>query len=54
MIPVKTSKPVLKANMFEIIKKINSVTVTLPIKLGDVVLKDIEDGIDLVATKSAE
>ena len=54
MIPVKTSKPVLKANMFEIIKKINTVTVTLPIKLGDVVLKDIEDGIDLVATKSAE
>lgn len=54
MVPVKTSAPVLKANIFEVMNKINSVTVALPVQLGDVVLSGIEEGVDLVATKSVK
>ncbi len=54
MIPVKTDAPVLKANMFEIIKTINKITVELPIKCGETVYENIEDGVNLVSTKSVD
>ena len=54
LVPVKTDKPVLKANIFAVIKKINAVTCKTPIKLGDVIIEDIDSGANLVATKSID
>lgn len=54
MIPVKTAQPVKKAEMFEVMKKINGVHPTLPVRIGDVLYKGIADGVDLIATGNAE
>ena len=50
MISVKTSAPVKKAETFEIMKKINAVHPTAPVRLGDVLVKEIAEGVDLIAT----
>ena len=50
MIPVKTSQSVKKAEMFELMKKINAVHPQLPVKIGDVLIKDIAEGANLIAT----
>ena len=50
MIPVKTSQPVKKAEMFEIMKKINKVHPKLPVKIGDVLSENIAEGANLIAT----
>ena len=49
-VSVKTDKPVKKANMFDVIKKINSVTVKTPLRIGDVVIEDVSDGANVVVT----
>ena len=54
LVPVKTDKPVLKANIFAVIEKINAVTCKTPIKLGDVIIENIDSGANLVATKSID
>ncbi|MDE6274122.1 MAG: DUF1667 domain-containing protein [Clostridiales bacterium] len=54
MIPVKTSEPVNKAEMFEIMKKINGLHPVLPVKIGDILLENISDGANLVATGNRE
>lgn len=53
MIPVKTAQPVKKAEMFEVMKKIASVHPALPVRIGDVLYRDIADGVDLVAAGNA-
>lgn len=50
MIPVKTEKPVKKTEIFEVMKKINALKVALPVKIGDVLLENISEEINLVAT----
>lgn len=50
MIPVKTSAPVKKSEMFEVMKKINAVNPEGRVRLGDVLAVGIADGADLVAT----
>ena len=54
MIPVKTAKPVKKAEMFEVMKKIATVHPTLPVHIGDILYRDIAEGVDLVASGNAE
>lgn len=54
MVPVKTDKAVLKANIFEVMKKINSVVCTTPIKLGDVIIENIDGDANLVAAKTID
>ena len=54
MIPVKTSEPVKKEEMFEIMKKIASVHPELPVHIGDVLYPDIAEGADLVASGNFE
>ena len=49
-VSIKTDKPVKKANMFDVIKKINSVTVKTPLRIGDVVIEDVSDGANVVVT----
>ena len=50
MVRVKTDNPVKKSNMFNLMKVINGITVEAPIKIGDIILKNIEGEVNLVAT----
>ena len=50
MIPVKTDAPVKKSDMFELMKRINGTHPVLPVKIGDIIVKDIAEGINLIAT----
>lgn len=52
MLSIKTDKPVKKAEMFEVLKKINSVHPSLPIKIGDVIISNIVEDINIVATSN--
>ena len=54
MIPVKTARPVRKAEIFEVMKKIGGVHPALPVHIGDVLYEGISDGVDLIATGNAE
>ena len=50
-VPVKTSAPIPKGEMFNLVKELSKITISLPIKAGDVIIKDIY-GADVVAAKS--
>ena len=53
--PVKTSKPIKKDLMFEIMDKINSKLVYAPIKIGDVLIENVDgDNTDIIATKNID
>ena len=54
-LPVKTAIPVPKEKIWEVMKEIQSVRVTPPVKTGRVVKADLAGtGVALVATKSVE
>ena len=51
MVPVKTSAPIPKGMMFDIMKEINSVEVSSPVKLGQVIIENVlNTGADIIAT----
>ena len=52
MLPVKTDRPVKKTEIFEVMKKINAVVVDRHVKIGDVILENIDEDANLVATAS--
>ena len=53
VVPVKSSKPVPKDKMFECMKLINEAFIKAPVKIGDVVIKDIlGSGADIVVTNN--
>lgn len=47
---VKTDAPVLKKNLFEIMKKVNSITAKTPVNIGDVIYKNIDENINLISS----
>lgn len=52
---VKSNGGIVKDKIFTVIKTLKNVEVTAPIKIGDVVVKNIIDsGVDIVATKTIE
>lgn len=52
-LPVKTEKPIPKTLVFDCMKVINTVEVTAPVKMGDIIIEDIlGTGINIVATRS--
>jgi CxxC motif-containing protein len=54
LVPVRTSQPIPKARLLEAMALINHVHLTRPVKVGDVVIKDLLClGVDLVATREA-
>ena len=54
-VPVKTAGNVPKEKIFDVVSEIKSVKVTLPVKLGDVVLENAAGtGVAVVATKSVK
>ena len=50
LIPVKTDNPVKKSEMMEVMSKINRSVCKTPICIGDVIVENIAEGINLVAT----
>ncbi len=53
VVPVKSSKPVPKDKMFDCMKLINEASIEAPVKIGDVVIKDIlGSGADIVVTNN--
>ena len=50
MVSVKTSAPIPKGNIFDVMKAIRVANVTAPVKIGDVIIHDLF-GADVVATK---
>ena len=51
-IPVKTNGDIPKEKIFEVMEEINKISVTSPVKCGDVLLHDVlGTGIDIVACR---
>lgn len=51
MVPVRTSAPIPKGKMFDIMKEINKVEIDAPVKVGQVIIEDVlSTGIDVIAT----
>lgn len=53
VVSVKTKEPVAKSKIFNVIDEIKNASVTAPVKIGDVIIKDIA-GTDVVATKNVD
>ena len=54
-LPVKTKEPIPKELIFKVMDEIYKVSVKAPIKIGDVVIKDIlGTGVDIVACKNID
>ena len=55
MVPVKTNKPIPKELIFKCMEEINKAIVKTPVRIGDVLIKNILDtGSDIVATNNVE
>ena len=54
MLSVKTDKPVKKSSQLDLMKVINKVVAKTPVSIGDVLVENIADGANLVATDSAK
>ncbi|MBQ8726630.1 MAG: DUF1667 domain-containing protein [Clostridia bacterium] len=54
MLPVKSNKPIKKADIFVAMEKINGVVAKTPIKIGERVIADIFDGVDIIACADVE
>lgn len=51
MVPVKTSQPIPKGMMFDIMAEINRAEVKSPVKIGDVIIPNVlNTGADIIAT----
>ncbi|HHU75277.1 MAG TPA: DUF1667 domain-containing protein [Firmicutes bacterium] len=51
LLPVKTTKPVLKTELMQCISALARIRVSPPIKIGEVVLDNfLETGVDVIAT----
>ncbi len=52
-IPVKTNGEIPKADIFKIMKELEKVELTSPVKVGDIVIKNVcNTGIDIVTSRS--
>lgn len=53
VVPVKTSAPVPKEKMFEIMKAVNAASAKAPVKIGDVIIENVlGTGANIVATNN--
>lgn len=54
-VSVKTSDEIPKGKIFEIIDELNAIEAQVPVKSGDILLKNVLDtGVDIVATTSLD
>lgn len=54
MLPVKTDKPVKKQNIFYVMDRIKGFTAPTEVKEGAVLIENVSDGANLVATDTLE
>jgi CxxC motif-containing protein len=54
VLPVKTSAPVPKEKVDKVLKIISQITIQAPVKIGDIVYKNIYEEVDLVATANVQ
>lgn len=53
VVPVKTKEPIPKEMIFDVMKEINKASISLPIKVGDIIIDNIlNTGVDVVSTKT--
>ncbi len=50
MLAVKTDAPIKKTEIFAVMQKINEVFVNKKVKIGDIIIKNIVEGVNLIAT----
>ncbi len=53
LLPVKTDKPVSKKDTFKVMEVINSITVSAPIKAGDVIKSDLY-GANIISSRTVK
>ena len=53
MVSVKTAAPIPKGNIFDLMELINAAKVEAPVKIGQVILKDVF-GTNVIATKNID
>ncbi|HBM80402.1 MAG TPA: molybdopterin oxidoreductase [Clostridiaceae bacterium] len=54
-VSVKTSREIPKKMIFKCMEKLSAITVDAPVKIGDVIVKDIlNTGADIVATRNVD
>lgn len=54
MVSVKTAGDVPKDRVFDVVRALADVTATAPLRIGDVIVRDVAGtGVDIVATKDA-
>ena len=52
VIPVKTDKPIPEKYKLEVVKAINGIVLTSPVKMGDVIIRDLfGTGVNIVAER---
>lgn len=55
MVSVKTTQPVPKELMFEVLEEIKKIKVSAPVRIGDIVIKNILDtNSDIIITKNID
>jgi len=53
LVPVRSGKPIPKGLLLDCVKIINSIEVTAPVGIGDVIIENIlETGVDIIATNA--
>ncbi len=51
LVPVRSEKPVPKHMLFDIIKLLNSIEMTAPVKIGDIIINNVlGTDVDIIAT----
>ena len=53
LLSVKSSRPVPKDKIFDVLKEIKKVKIKAPVRIGKIIIKNVaETGIDIISTKS--
>ena len=53
LVSVKSSKPVPKDKIFDVLEEIKKVRIKAPVKIGKIILRNVsKTGIDIISTKS--
>ncbi len=51
-VPVRTSDMIPKSKIFEVMNKINTVKIDKDVKIGDILIKDVVEGVDVISSKT--
>lgn len=55
MCPVKTENPIPKGKIFDVMKSINEVRISAPVKIGDIIIPNVcGTGVNVISTRDME